>query len=145
MVDEYGRTSNSNIYAAGDCTNHPNNTYKKMLRLESVHNAIEQAKTVAISIMGDKKPYQQVPYFWSNQYNLIIQIAGISTDYDQYIVKDEIRHNKFAVFYLKKNKLIAVDAINNPKVFSHGKKLIAIGGKTSIKALKTSGIAVKRS
>jgi len=136
VVDEYGRTSNRDIYAAGDCTNHPNNIYKKMLRLESVHNAIEQAKTVAISIMGDKKPYRQVPWFWSNQYNLKIQIAGISKDYDEYIVKDEIRNKKLAVFYLKKNKLIAVDAINNPKVFSQGKKLIAIGGKAPIKELE---------
>tara|TARA_B100001250_G_scaffold414424_2_gene452733 strand:+ start:579 stop:1769 length:1191 start_codon:yes stop_codon:yes gene_type:complete len=127
IVNEYGRTSINNIYAAGDCTNHPNNIYKEMLRLESVHNAIEQGKTVASSINGKKVSYGQVPWFWSDQYNLKIQIAGIFNNYEECIVKKNTEEENLAVFYMKNNKLIAIDAINNHRIFSKCKKIIASG------------------
>tara|TARA_B100000700_G_C14987814_1_gene829733 strand:- start:507 stop:1697 length:1191 start_codon:yes stop_codon:yes gene_type:complete len=127
IINEYGRTSINNIYAAGDCTNHPNNIYKEMLRLESVHNAIEQGKTVASSINGKKVSYEQVPWFWSDQYNLKIQIAGIFSNYEECIVKKNTQEESLAVFYMKNNKLIAIDAINNHRIFSKCKKIIASG------------------
>ena len=126
VVDENGQTSDENIFAAGDCTNHPNNILKRNIRLESVHNAVEQAKTVAAYISGNKKPYNQVPWFWSEQYNLKLQIGGISQDHDFYVVDGNIKEEKFSVYYIKNKKLIAIDAINNQKEFMKGKKLIAL-------------------
>ena len=124
IVDENGQTSDKSIFAVGDCTSHPNKIYNRRLRLESVHNALEQAKTVASSINGINKPYQQVPWFWSDQYELKIQIAGIKQSYDQYLLRGNIKSQKFAVFYLNQNRIMAVEAINDQESFSVGKKLI---------------------
>ena len=123
-VNEDGQTSDPNIFSVGDCTNHPNKIYNKRIRLESVHNAVEQAKTIAHSIVGKKRPYQQVPWFWSDQYNLKLQIAGIPINYNDIIFRGSQEKEKFAVFYLKKNKIIALEAINDQKSFLIGKKLI---------------------
>jgi 3-phenylpropionate/trans-cinnamate dioxygenase ferredoxin reductase subunit len=143
VVDENGQTSDDSIFAAGDCTNHPNNIYHKRLRLESVHNAVEQAKSVAASISGENKPYHQVPWFWSDQYNLKLQIAGISKNHDQYVVRGDIEEEKFTVFYLKKKKIIAVDTINNLKEFFNGKKLIAMGAEIPLEVLQNKNTNLK--
>jgi 3-phenylpropionate/trans-cinnamate dioxygenase ferredoxin reductase subunit len=95
------------------------------VRLESVHNALEQAKTAASNICGDELHYSQVPWFWSDQYDLKLQIAGLSTGYDQTIVRGEPADKKFACLYLKNGVLIAVDAINAPREFMQAKTLIA--------------------
>lgn len=124
-VDEGCRTSDPNIYAVGDCTSHPNSIYGQRLRLESVHNALEQAKTAASNICGDEIQYRQVPWFWSDQYDLKLQIAGISAGYDQTIVRGEPQQKKFACLYLKEKVLVAVDAINAPREFMHAKTQIA--------------------
>lgn len=79
VVDAFGRTSDPAIFAAGDVTNHPSPLYGRRVRLESVHNAMEQAKTVARTIAGDPQPYADVPWFWSDQYDLKLQIAGLGT------------------------------------------------------------------
>ena len=143
VVDENGQTSDESIFAAGDCTNHPNSIYHKRLRLESVHNAVEQAKSVAASISGENKPYHQVPWFWSDQYNLKLQIAGISQNYDQYIVRGDMEEEKFTVFYLKNKKIIAVDTINNLKEFFNGKKLIAMGAEIPLEVLQNKDTNLK--
>ena len=143
VVDENGQTSDESIFAAGDCTNHPNSIYHKRLRLESVHNAVEQAKSVAASISGENKPYHQVPWFWSDQYNLKLQIAGISQNYDQYIVRGDMEEEKFTVFYLKNKKIIAVDTINNLKEFFNGKKLIAMGAEIPLGVLENKDTNLK--
>ena len=142
-VDENGQTSDESIFAAGDCTSHPNNIYQKRLRLESVHNAVEQAKSVAACINGEKKPYHQVPWFWSDQYNLKLQIAGMSQNYDQYIVRGNMEEEKFTVFYLQNKKIIAVDTINNLKEFFNGKKLIALGAEISPEVLQNKDANLK--
>ena len=85
---------------------------------------MEQAKSVAASIIGEKKPYHQVPWFWSDQYNIKLQIAGISQHHDHRVIRGSPEEEKFAVFYQKNKRLIAVDAINSPKEFVTGKKLI---------------------
>jgi len=144
IVNENGLTSDESIFAAGDCTNHPNNIYQKRLRLESVHNAVEQAKSVAASINGDKKPYHQVPWFWSDQYNLKLQIAGISQNHDQYVVRGSMEKEKFTVFYLQSKKVIAVDTVNNLKEFFHGKKLIALGAKIPPEVLQNQNVNLKK-
>lgn len=124
VVDEYGRTSKPGIYAGGDCANHPSAIYQTRLRLESVHNAIEQAKTIASTICGKDKPYDQVPWFWSDQYDIKLQTAGINRGYEDIAVRGDPDSQSFAVFYLKDKRLIAVDAINRPAEFILGRQLI---------------------
>ena len=126
-VDENACTSEPLIYAAGDCTSHPNAVLGRRLRLESVHNAIEQAKTAAKSLLGEPAAYAQVPWFWSDQYDLKLQIAGISAGYDRVALRGDPAQRKFAAYYLREGRLIAVDAINSPKDFLAGKRLIAQG------------------
>lgn len=125
IVDEFGQTNFKNIYACGDCTNHPNKILNKNLRLESVHNAMEQAKTVASSVMNNPMEYSQVPWFWSDQYDHKLQIVGLSGDHDLVTMRGTTNDAKFMLFYTKDEELIAVDAINNPKEFLISRKLVA--------------------
>ncbi len=125
VVDDLARTEDPNIVAAGDCTNHPNLFAGRRIRLESVHNAVEQAKTAALSLLGESRPYAQVPWFWSDQFDLKLQIAGLSQDHDQVVIRGSRDDNSFSACYLRAGKLIAVDAVNLPRDFLFGKKLIA--------------------
>lgn len=125
VVDERCQTSDADIFAVGDCTSHPNSIYGRRVRLESVHNALEQARTAASNICGDDLLYSQVPWFWSDQYDLKLQIAGLSDGYDQTLVRGDPAMKKFACLYLKQGVLIAVDAINSPREFMRAKRLIA--------------------
>ena len=125
IVNEFGQTNFKNIYACGDCTNHPNKILNKNLRLESVHNAMEQAKTVASSVMNNPMEYSQVPWFWSDQYDHKLQIVGLSGDHDVVTMRGNTNDAKFMLFYTKDEELIAVDAINNPKEFLISRKLVA--------------------
>ncbi|URQ68084.1 FAD-dependent oxidoreductase [SAR86 cluster bacterium] len=125
IVNEFGQTNFKNIYACGDCTNHPNKILNKNLRLESVHNAMEQAKTVASSVMNNPMEYNQVPWFWSDQYDHKLQIVGLSGDHDVVTMRGNTNDAKFMLFYTKDGELIAVDAINNPKEFLISRKLVA--------------------
>ena len=125
LVNEFCETSEKDIYSAGDCTVHPNSYYNKDIRLESVHNAIEQGKTVASSIMNKKTPYSQIPWFWSDQYDLKLQIAGLCIDYDDIIVRGNSDNRSFAVFYMKDNYMIASDCINCPGEHMMSRKIIS--------------------
>lgn len=125
VVDDRCQTSDPDIYAVGDCTSHPNSIYDRQLRLESVHNALEQAKTAVNNICGKKTHYSQVPWFWSDQYDLKLQIVGLSTGYDDVVIRGNPADRSFACLYLKDSKLIATDAVNSPKEFVHSKALIA--------------------
>ena len=122
-VNEYGQTSDESIYAAGDCTNHPNTILNTRLRLESVHNAIEQSKTVANKIIGINTSYNQVPWFWSDQYNLKLQIAGINAGNN---IKYNVLGDKesLSVVCLRDSRVICVESVNRPQDFIAGKKLI---------------------
>ncbi|MDF1831427.1 MAG: FAD-dependent oxidoreductase [Porticoccaceae bacterium] len=143
VVDEYGRTSVDNIYAAGDCANHPNPIYQRRLRLESVQNAVDQGKAVAATICGKDKPYAQVPWFWSDQYDLKLQTAGINAGYDQAIVRGDIASRSFAVFYLCKGRLLAVDAINRPAEFVAARNILSKGLAVNIERLQDESIPAK--
>jgi 3-phenylpropionate/trans-cinnamate dioxygenase ferredoxin reductase subunit len=125
VVNDQCQTNDPNIYAVGDCTSHPNSIYGRQLRLESVHNAVEQAKTAASNICGKETHYSQVPWFWSDQYDLKLQIAGLSTGYDDVVIRGNPADRSFACLYLKDGKLIAADAVNSPKEFVQSKALIA--------------------
>lgn len=136
VVDQYACTEDPDIVAAGDVTNHPNAHYGIQLRLESVPNATEQAKSAAASICGKKKPYHALPWFWSDQYDLKLQIAGLSQGYDQMIVRgDRNSGRSFAAFYLKEGKLISADCINRPQEFMVSKRIIAEGLAVDINKL----------
>ena len=132
VVNEFGKTDHANIYACGDCTNHPNKLLNKKIRLESVHNAMEQSKTVASSIINQSIAYNQIPWFWSDQYDHKLQIVGLSGEHDKVIMRGDMSEAKFMLFYTKDEKLIAVDAVNNSKEFLICKKLVA--NKVTIKA-----------
>ena len=123
-VDEFARTEDKAITAAGDCTNHPSRLYGRRVRLESVQNAIDQAKIAAASLLGEDQPYDTVPWFWSDQYNLKLQIAGLSQDHDRVVMRGEPGAGRFAAFYLRDGVLQAVDAVNSPKDFMLGKRLV---------------------
>lgn len=124
-VDDRCQSSDPNIYAVGDCCSHPSDIYARRIRLESVHNALEQAKTAASNICGIEERYSQVPWFWSDQYDLKLQIAGLSAGYDQVVIRGEQNDKKFSCFYLREGILVAVDAINSPRDFMQSKPLIA--------------------
>jgi 3-phenylpropionate/trans-cinnamate dioxygenase ferredoxin reductase subunit len=125
VVDDHCRTSDPHIYAVGDCAWHPNSILEVELRLESVHNALEQAKTASINICGGDASYAQVPWFWSDQYDLKLQIAGLSQGFDRTVIRGELKNRSFACLYLRQGQLIAVDAVNRPKDFIQSKPLIA--------------------
>ena len=126
LVDEFARTSDPDIVAAGDCTNHPNKLLGRRLRLESVPNATDQAKSAAATICGKQREYAQIPWFWSYQYDVKLQIAGLNQSYDQVVIRgDRSVGRSFVAYYLKEDKLLAADCINRPEEFVVAKRLLA--------------------
>jgi len=125
VVDSRCRTNDPNIYAVGDCTSHPSAVYGRRVRLESVHNALEQAKTAAADVCGKALEYSQVPWFWSDQYDLKLQIAGLSEGFDDSVLRGDPARASFSCLYLREGRLIACDAINAPRDFMQSKALIA--------------------
>jgi len=124
VVDDHCHTSADRVYAAGDCTNHPNELLNRRLRLESVPNAMEQARVAVANMCGGDKVYASIPWFWSDQYELKLQMVGFSSDGDTQIIRGDMAANTFAVFYLKDNKIVAADAVNSPKEFMICRQLI---------------------
>ena len=124
-VDEYCRTTLDDIYAIGDCAAHAN-PYADgaVIRVESVQNANDMATTAAKAIMGDKQPYHAFPWFWSNQYDLKLQTAGLSLGHDQTVLRGAPANRKFSVVYLKEGRIIALDCVNNVKDYAQGRKLV---------------------
>ncbi|RKQ71176.1 3-phenylpropionate/trans-cinnamate dioxygenase ferredoxin reductase subunit [Litorimonas taeanensis] len=143
LVDEAGRTNIPHIYAAGDCAKRFILPYGRLGRLESVHNAIEQGKQVAAAIMGKPAPKLDCPWFWSDQYNIKLQIAGLSTDYDNFVIRGDSDNEKFAVFYFKDDILIAADAINSAPEFMTAKRLITAKAKVPPEWLADSDRSLK--
>ena len=141
VVDEHCRTSNEHIFAAGDCTNHPNPILNRRLRLESVPNAMEQGRVAASNMLGGSKSYASMPWFWSDQYEHKLQMVGFSKDSDQSVVRGDMESKSFTVFYLKDDSIIAADSVNNPKEFMASKQLV--GKKASIEALADTSIELK--
>lgn len=123
VVDEFGRTSDPAIWAAGDCAVFP---YKgAMIRLESVQNAIDQAEAVARNILGKNEKYEPKPWFWSDQYDVKLQIAGLNTGYERVVAR--VAEGARSHWYYKENTLLAVDAMNDPRGYMIGKRLIEAG------------------
>ena len=127
-VNEFCQTSDPDIYAAGDVTWHFNPIYERHIRLESVPNATEQAKVVALHINGNLKAYNSLPWFWSDQFDLKLQIAGLSEGYDDIVIRGDIKGSRnFAAFYFKGDKILAVDAVNSPREFMFTKMALTKG------------------
>ena len=127
LVNEFQQTSVPNVYAIGDCASHYNRFAGKQCRLESVQNAVDQAKIAAAHICEKTQPYDAVPWFWTNQFDLKLQMAGINSDYDSYAFRGDIAANKFSIFYFKSNQLVAVDSLNRPADHLAARKLIQAG------------------
>ena len=127
VVDEQCTTSAEHVYAVGDCTRHPNPILGHTLRLESVQNALDQARTAASNIAGTPSKYEQVPWFWSDQFDLKLQMVGMSNGYDTIVQRGSMDADDFAMFYLKEGVLIAVDAVNRPREFMACRKLVPQG------------------
>ena len=124
-VDQFCRTSLSDVYAIGDCAAFACDFASgTVMRVESVQNANDMATCVAKSICGDPQPYHAFPWFWSNQYDLKLQTAGINVGYDTVVQRGNPNSRSFSALYLKAGRLIAVDAVNSVKDFVHGRKLI---------------------
>jgi 3-phenylpropionate/trans-cinnamate dioxygenase ferredoxin reductase subunit len=125
VVDDHCVTSDPDIYAVGDCTLHPNAIFDRLLRLESVHNAVEQAKTAAANLCGIDDSYCDVPWFWSDQFDLKLQIAGLSDGFDDVVIRGNPAERSFSCVYLRDGRIVAVNAINAPRDFVQSKPLIA--------------------
>ena len=124
VVDERAGTADERIYAAGDCTNHPNPLLGRRLRLESVPNAMEQSRVAAANMAGGERTYASVPWFWSDQYDLKLQMVGFSTDAEHEVVRGDPDEETFATFHFRGDTLIAADAVNRPREFMVARQLV---------------------
>lgn len=143
LVNEYCQTMDPRIYAIGDCARHPNVFARDLYRLESVQNAVDQAKTAALAILSTPEPYQELPWFWSDQYELKLQTAGLVRDYDEIIIRGDSTKAPFSVLYMRQGHLVAIDAINSIKDFMSAKNLIQSGALLNKDLLSNPNIALK--
>lgn len=125
IVDEFARTSDPAIFAMGDCALLPWKDGR--IRLESVQNAVDQAESVAATLAGGNAPYAPKPWFWSDQYDVKLQIAGFNLGYDETLVRPGAREGAVSIWYFRKGDLIAVDAVNDAKAYVTGKKMLETG------------------
>jgi 3-phenylpropionate/trans-cinnamate dioxygenase ferredoxin reductase subunit len=143
VVDLAARTSDPNVFAIGDVSHRPMPIYDRMFRMESVPNALEQAQQAAAAITGRPAPAGEVPWQWSDQYDLKLQIAGYAFDVDQVLVRGDPATAKFAVFHLKGDRLQSVEAINSPPEFMMGKQLILSRRAVDTARLANPSISMK--
>jgi 3-phenylpropionate/trans-cinnamate dioxygenase ferredoxin reductase component len=144
-TDKDARTSDRDIFAIGDCASRPLVHYgDRRARLESVHNALEQGKLAAAAILGLPRPTEETPWFWSDQYDVKLQIAGISTGATQTVLRGDPATKRFAAFHLDaNNRLLGVDAINAPPEFIVAKQVIARHGRLAPETLADMSISMK--
>lgn len=145
VVDEFCRTSDPDIYAVGDCASHPNKMYGRRLRLESVQNAVEQGRAAAASILGKAQPYDIAPWFWSDQYDLKLQMVGLSAGFQTLVLRGDPAGRSFAAFYLDGDgRVIAADAVNRPQDFMFAKKVVSARGKVDVNQLRDEALPLKQ-
>ena len=143
VVNEYCQTSDPAIYAAGDCTNHPNLHYGRRMRLESVDNAFEQGVSAALNLMGTPAVHDKVPWFWSDQYDLKMIIVGVGQGHDTVVMRGSAASRSFSACYLRAGELIAVDSVNSPKDQMAARKLIAARARPNLDKLANPAIPLK--
>jgi len=143
-IDEYCRTSLPDIYAIGDCAAFAADyAGGSVMRVESVQNANDQATCVAKAICGDEHPYKAFPWFWSNQYDLRLQTAGLSVGYDQTVLRGDPDQRSFSVVYLKAGKVIALDCVNMVKDYVAGRKLVENSATPDLALLGDANVTLK--
>ncbi|MDE2619301.1 MAG: FAD-dependent oxidoreductase [Sphingomonadales bacterium] len=143
-VDAYCRTSLPDVYAVGDCASFACDYAGGMvMRVESVQNANDQAACVAKAICGEEQPYHALPWFWSNQYDLKLQTAGISAGYDQAVLRGDPQARAFSVAYLKEGRLIAMDCVNMVKDYVQARKLVELGAVIDPAKLADAAVPLK--
>ena len=144
IVNEFCETSMADIYAAGDCAKHPNQFCSgSMIRLESIQNATDQSRTVASVLAGEKSSYHSVPWFWSDQGEVSLQMAGLSNGSDQFITRGSVSEGVFSVYHFKAGQLQCVDSINSPRDHMVARKLIAAGISPSAAQAADAGFDLK--
>lgn len=145
VVDENARTSSSSVVAAGDCTVLPDPTGRSgMIRLESVQNAVDQSKVAAATLVGITTAYDAVPWFWSDQDTMKLQIAGLSLGYDEFIVRGDVEAERFSVLYFRDGRFIAIDSVNRPADFVIAKKVLAAGQSIEAAGAADSATSLKK-
>lgn len=144
IVDDFCRSSLEGVFAIGDCAVFQNKyAGGAAMRVESVQNANDQAATVASVIAGNPKPYDALPWFWSNQYDLKLQTAGLNVGFDQSLVRGDMKARSFSVLYLKSGRLIAIDCVNAGRDWIQGKKLIEAGCHPDLSLAEDPDIPLK--
>jgi len=144
VVDAHGRTSLPDVYAIGDCAAHANRfAGGATIRLESVQNASDMATTVARAIVGDPAPYDAVPWFWSNQYDLKLQTVGLSTGHDAAVLRGDPAARSFSVVYLKAGRVVALDCVNAVRDYVQGRALVVGGAAVDPAALADAAVPLK--
>jgi 3-phenylpropionate/trans-cinnamate dioxygenase ferredoxin reductase component len=143
VVDEQLRTQDQSIYAIGDCADHPNPFAGGRVRIESVQNAVDQAKCVAAGLMGSSEKYRAVPWFWTDQFDIKLQMAGLSTRCDQVVIRGEPESRKFSVFYFRDGRLAAVDSVNRPGDHLAARKLIGAGTEITLEQVADLSVDLK--
>ena len=127
-VDAKAQTSDRHIYAIGDCSHYYHPEYKRYIRLESVQNAVDQAKVAAATICGKEVEHKAIPWFWSDQYDVKLQMVGLSSGYTRVLIrKEKDRTDSLSLWYFDRKKLLAVDAVNNARAYMLGTKFIKSG------------------
>lgn len=142
-VNAYTQTTDPAVYSIGDCCSHENTFLGRRVRLESVPNAVEQAHVCAAAICGKPIQYSAVPWFWSDQYDLKLQMAGLSEGYDQIVIRGEMSNESFCSFYLSQGVIIAADAVNRPQEFMVARKLVAQRVRTTAEQLTDESVPLK--
>lgn len=142
-VDDHGRTADPDVFAAGDCTWHPNPFAGGGFRLESVQNAIDQAKSVAAAILGERAPYEAVPWFWSDQGDAKLQTTGLPIGTDAHVLRGDPEAGKFTVFHLRDGILIAADSVNAPADHMAARRLVAARASFPPAVLADGGTPLK--
>ena len=144
VVDALGVTSDPDIVAAGDCTVHDHALYGRRVRLESVPNALEQGRAAASGLCGKPKPNHAVPWFWSDQYDLKLQMVGLSAGFEQCVLRGKPQERSFIAFYLRDGCVIAADAVNRPADFMVAKRLVAAASRIDAAQLADASLALKQ-
>jgi 3-phenylpropionate/trans-cinnamate dioxygenase ferredoxin reductase subunit len=144
LVDASGRTSLPGVFAIGDCAAHPNRFADgRIVRLESVQNANDMAMVVAKAICGEPADYCATPWFWSSQYDLKLQTVGLSAGHDEAVVRGDPAARAFSVAYLREGRVVALDCVNNPRDYSHGRRLVELGAQVTAQELADTSRPLK--
>lgn len=143
LVDELLLTSDPQISAIGDCAHHPNTFAGGRVRLESVQNAADQARTVAARLLGRPKPYDAVPWFWSDQSDLKIQIAGIVNGYDHSVLTGSMAEGRFSIFCFREGRFLGVESVNRPNDHMQARRLLAASRALRLEDFEASGFNLK--